>query len=446
MKILIKKTIAFCLAFALIMTSGILAGFASTHEKEYYDYGSYVLLGDSVASGWSDVEERETRFVRVEGSYGAFVADDLGVEYHPMACIGFRTTDLRYIFEDDYEADRFLFYSIDDEEMERRIPEIRKAVSEAGLITLNVGGNDWGSFVGWHVYEEMDKFEDKNEEFMAKARKLLENSGTDADTIDSLIDLAAMCGALPDIVKVLPTALKTGFENFFTNWNYVIEDIYALNPDVELIVIGMFDNMVQDQETADENEAALVKLSVSQAIVDYANTPMRDGADIYGYTFIDPVGTICEQNHPSTEGHRHIANLILEALPDASFPYTDVDTKSAEYKAVEYMYQNGIMDGIDKNEFAPDEKLTKAQLADALYKISGSSDIIDDADSDASVSKADIALAIIRAAGAGEFNLTKLIKTLSLALSVIFDGNGIDVVGSITRAECAVILKEYMDI
>ena len=99
MKNFIKKSIAVLLI--ITMVSGLFTCYATKYEKKYYDYGSYVLLGDSVASGWSDVEERETRFVRVEGSYGAHVADDLGVEYHPMACIGFRTVDMRYIFEDD---------------------------------------------------------------------------------------------------------------------------------------------------------------------------------------------------------------------------------------------------------------------------------------------------------------------------------------------------------
>lgn len=432
-----KKLLSLSLVLTLIASSGALVSFAAEREKEYVDYGSYVLLGDSVASGWSDVEDRETRFVRVEGSYGAFVADDLGVDvYHPMACIGFRTTDLRYIFEDDYEPDRFLFYSISDEEMEWRIPLIREAVSEAGLITLNVGGNDWGSFVGWHIYEEMDKFEEKNEEFMTKARELLENAGTDADTVDSLIDLAALCGSLPELVKVLPMALVKGFQNFFENWNYVVEDIYALNPDVELIVIGMFDNSVQDQETADKNEAALVKLSVAQAIVDFANTPMRDSAEKYGYTFIDPVGTVCEQNHPSVEGHRHIANLILEALPDASFPYTDVDRSSAEYKAIEYMYLNGLMSGVSATEFAPDAQLTKAQLAEALGA---------ESTDDSAASRIDVALAVARAAGADGLNLTKLVKTLSLAVGIVFDGKSINT-GSITRGEAAVILREFAEI
>lgn len=442
MKNLTKRIVTFCLVMALILTSVVTVSFAAKQEKTYLDYKSYVLLGDSVASGWSDVEERETRFVRVEGSYGAFVADDLGVdEYHPMACIGFRTTDLRYIFEDDYEPDRFLFYSISDEEMERRIPEIRKEVAEADLITLNVGGNDWGSFVGWHVYEEMDKFEDKNQEFMDKAEAYLENAGTDENTIDSLIDLAALCGALPDIIKVLPSALMTGFENFFTNWNYVVEDIYALNPDVTLVVIGMFDNMVQDQETADKNEAALVKLSVSQAIVDYANTPMRDGAEKYGYTFIDPVGTVCEQNHPSVEGHRHIANLILDSLPDASFPYTDVKNTSTSYKAIEYMHLGGIMEGVSATHFAPDDALTKAQLAKALDKIANAADVLEANDEE--VSRAEMGVALLRATMGGDFNINRYVKTVALAMNVIF-GEGVMSFGNtVTRAQAAEILMEY---
>lgn len=445
MKKTIRKLLCLLLTVCFLLTGfSSLAAENTGYEKKYDDYGSYVLLGDSVASGWSDVVEKETRFVRVEGSYGAYVADDLGVEYHPMACIGFRTTDLRYIFEDDYEADRFLFYSISAEEMEWRIPLIRQAVSEAGLITLNVGGNDWGSFVGWHVYEEMDKAEVRNEAFLTKAKAYLEEAGTDPAKITELIDIANLCGALPQLLTILPRALKTGFDNFFENWNHVIEDIYALNPDVTLVVIGMFDNMVQNQETADKNEEALIKLSLSQAIVDYANTPMREGAEKYGYIFIDPVGTVCEQNHPSTAGHRFIADKILEALPDMNFPYTDVDKSSAEYKDIEYLYQNGYMDGVSLTEFAPGENLTKAQLKSTLNKITGKSDEISVEDTEKTVSRLDMAKSVLSAAsGKG---LKSYIKAFFLAIDIMLD-TGITGMGStVTRGEAAVIFRKVINL
>ncbi|MBR5497953.1 MAG: S-layer homology domain-containing protein [Clostridia bacterium] len=444
MKKFIKRS--FAVLLAMLMISSVFTCFAadSVYEKEYEHYSSYVLLGDSVASGWSDVVEKETRFVRVEGSYGAFVADDLGVDvYHPMACIGFRTTDLRYIFEDDYEADQFLFYSIDAEEMAWRIPLIRQAVADADLITLNVGGNDWGSYVGWHIYYAIDQFQLEHPEFVAQVKSYLEEAGTDPEIIASIIDIAALCGTLPELLEILPQALMRGFENFFYNWNYVVEDIYALNPDVTLIVIGMFDNMVQDQETADANEAALVKLSVSQMIIDYANTPMRDGAAKYGYTFIDPVGTVCEQNHPSIEGHRFIADRILEALPDAKFPYTDVARNAAEYKAIEYLYQNGIMNGISETEFGYALNLTKGQLAETIYNACGA-DIV-------SVSDAAADATLVETAIAG-FNMVKntgnflgTIKGLIATLKLVF-GNGMsNMTRTLTRAEAAVIIRDYID-
>lgn len=444
MKKFIKKITAVTLA--IVMVAGMFTCSAAAYEKKYEDYGSYVLLGDSVASGWSDVEERETRFVRVEGSYGAFVADDLGVEYHPMACIGFRTVEMRYIFEDDYEPDRFLFYSIDDEEMAWRIPLIREAVANAGLVTLNVGGNDWGSFLGWHVYEEMDKFQEKNPEFMAKAKDLLTNAGVDANTMTSLIDLASMCGVLPDLVSILPGALKLGFSRFVENWNYVIEDIYALNPDVTLVVIGMFDNMVQDQETADSNEAALVKLNISQAIIDYANKPMAEGAEKYGYTFIDPVGTICEQNHPSIEGHRYIADLILESLPDVNFPYTDVERTAKEYKAIEYMFQNGIMEGVSETEFGYSMPLTKGQLADAVYNFTGVEGLVDASDADAKASYIQTVIASFKLVNNSDAVFTRVIKALILALQSVVSNGIFNMSREVTRAEAAVILKDFIDI
>ncbi len=52
---------------------------------------------------------------------------------------------------------------------------------------------------------------------------------------------------MPELVRILPKALKYGLENFFENRNYVIEDILALNPDVKLLIVGMFDNGIENE-------------------------------------------------------------------------------------------------------------------------------------------------------------------------------------------------------
>ena len=440
MKRIIKSVTAFLLVFALL--SGTMAAFAADSEKQYEDYKSYVLLGDSIASGWSDIEDRETRFVRVEGSYGAYLADDLGVEYHPMACIGFRTTELRYIFEEDYEADRFLYYSIDKEDMDNiYAPAMIKEVTEADLITLNVGGNDWGSFLGWHIFEEMDKFEDTNIEFLNQARAYLEQAGLGLDTIDTVIEIASLTGSLPRLLEVLPKALEEGLKNYFENWNHVIEDIYALNPDVTLVVIGMFDTSLQSEATAGGGlEAALAAINLGQSISDIANIPMKEGAEKYGYILIEPKGIECEKQHPSARGHRQIADLILEALPDASFPYTDLDKKSSNYRAIEALCKKGIMEGVSETEFAPEANLTKAQLSFALGKIAGVENI---AGTDGDVKRMDMVKAIWDTAFAESF--TKGLKTIGFALKLLINGGKFDFSAPVSRGEGAAILYDYIN-
>lgn len=452
MKKVLKKSAAILLT--LIMLSGTFTCFAYETDKDLSGYKSYLLLGDSIASGWSDVMDIDSSFKRVEGSYGAYVADDLGVEtYYPMACIGFRTVEMRYILEEDFEPDRFLYYSIDEELMDTvHAPAMIEAIKNTDLITLNIGGNDWGSFLGWHVMEEMDKQEDANEEFLEKVRDYLENAGTTENTIDSIIDIAALCGAIPDIVQALPKALHTGLKNYFTNWNYMIEDILALNPDVTLLVIGMFDNSLQDPDseyvTADDNaEVAALKASIGQSVVDFANIPMIEGAKKYGYIFVDTTGTLCEEYHPSRTpngGHRFIADRILEALPDSAFPFTDIDKSASYYNAVEYMYRNDIMDGTSATTFSPEENITSAELEKALFAITGKEDLA--AKTDSSVSRIGLATTFFRAAAALKGGFSGFINGFSLFVNTLFAAGPMGMFSTITRGDTAIALLNLINI
>lgn len=444
MKKFMKKALSICLAVLLVVSVSAVCFAAAPEGKKYYDYNGYVLLGDSIASGWSDVEDRETRFVRVENSYGAYLADDLGLtdSYYPMACIGFRTVEMRYILEEDFQADEYLYYSIDKEKMDTvYAPAMREAIANNDLITLNIGGNDWGSYLGWHVFDIMDDFEETNEEFLTEARAYLETAGVARDTVETLATIASASGCLPTFIKVLPVALNEGLTGYFENWNHMIEDIYALNPDVTLVVIGMFDTSLQAESTADGGlETTISALNIGQTISDIANIPMAQGAEKYGYIFVEPKNIECEKQHPSAVGHRQIADLILEELPDADFPYADVQVGSLEYKAIEYMYENSIMPGISETEFGPDKAITKAQLSEAIFNICGKDDIV--AESDTTVKRVDMALAVFKASTAVDSGFMGIIKAFSRAFDVLFKGGIIGFGAEVTRAEAAQLLYD----
>lgn len=478
MKKFMKKSVTIILA--CIMAFSAVTCFAAD-GKQYYDYGTYVLLGDSVASGHNDLVYIDSEFKRVEDSYGAYVADELGVEYIPMACPGTRTIDMRYMLEDDYPADDYLFHDAHDAEvMKARIPEYRKAISEAGLITLGVGGNDFGTFLTWVIADELKK-NDSCAEYVKALRDLMEQGGADDDVLaklDKAIELAKVMGALPELMRVLPKAIKYGIENFSKNWNIVIEDILALNPDVKLLVIGMFDNGIKNEEDAAASMAGTTVPSIGQIVVDAANTPMKEGARKYGYTFVDTTGTVCDTYHPKKEGYRHIADRILEALPDARFPYTDVAKDSEYYSDVEFMYTHGYMNGLTDTEFGPDEAFTKAALAQALYNIAGTPEVdtgnvafsdIDSSDPtfnaavwatsngvlsakngkfapDSGITVFNFVLSLVKLSYAGNFVLAKVIKTMVLAFNIIKDFGFASFNTTLTRAQAAHLLVDYCGI
>ena len=366
-----------CALLAMTMLSGTVVCFAQDSEtgKKYHDYGTYVLLGDSVAAGYSDVEQIDCEFKRVDTSYGAIVADTIGAELIPMACPGFRTIEMRYMFEDDFEGDDYLFHDASDPElMESRIPAFRQAVADAGLITLGLGGNDVGTFLSWVVLDALAQG-GEFDEFVAAAKEMLESAGIQNDTLTSLLDLASVMGALPGVLKVLPEAIEYGISNYIENWDYVIQDIYDLNPDVTLLVVGLFDTGYKTEEDLENDDPNSISHKISQTLVDAINAPMKAGADKFGYIFVETSGTVCDISHPTPAGYRNIANKILAALPEDTFPFTDVSASDSYYNAVKYVYENGIMNGTSETTFSPDSSMTRAQLVEALYRLAGSPDV-----------------------------------------------------------------------
>ena len=436
----LKRTLAVILALLLLSSSFVC--FAADSGKVYHKYDKYVLLGDSIASGYTDFAYRNTEFTFAPNSYSDFLAQDLGAELVPLACPGFRTLEMRYIFEDDYRPnDKYLFNAIPNTPgwmIELMIPDIRREVSEADIITLGIGGNDWGAYLGWVMTEVQDSNK-LPDEYIEELRKYLATATFDENIIAKIVDLAHKMNALDELIEAIPEAVKYGFGTYMENWDHLIQDIYDLNPDVTLVVVGMYSSKYSTTKEAPDVviESEPFKAYVEQMIIDYANKPMIESADKFGYIYVDTEGTIVEVSHPNVAGNRFIADRILEALPDARFPYTDVAiTRNSAYEAIEYMYLNGIMSGTSATTFSPDAAITKAQLSEALNKINGTYTVTD---STAEVSKLSFAVSLVKASVNNGF--ISMFKTLVFALKMMTSG-----FGNVTRAEAAVKLYEFINL
>ena len=433
-----KRVIAVLLALVLISSSFVC--FAADSEKQYHKYDKVMLLGDSEASGFTDYGDEMSEFTYVPDSYAAYVATELGAELIPMACPGFRTIELRYMLDDNYRPDdKYLFSEVPrtpTEEIIAKSPAMRQAIKDSDMIMIGIGGNDWGAYLGW-VMEDVQLENNLPEEFKTALRDYLKNATFKDDLIGSIIQLADYCNALDELAAALPEAMKYAFSNLRENWDYIIQYIYENNPDVTLVVVGMFPTYLKTEEGAPDIVAEPDPLAVvvEDGIIAYGNKHMIENREKYGYIYVDTAGTVVEICHPTVAGHRHIADRILEALPDARFVCSEDVSKGAPYyKAVEYMVVNSIMSGTSETTFSPDEVLTKDVFSNALNKITGDYEITDSTDK---VSKTNMAVTLFRTAE--KKDIITFIKALRFAVNIIVSSGS-----KITRAQAAEILYSYI--
>lgn len=370
--LIMKKIISVFLVLSIVLCSFAVCAAAVTEGKQYRDYKVYTLLGDSVASGYDDVEKNSTscQFKYKENGYGARVAKALGVKLNSMACPAVRTVEMRYLLEDDYPKDDYMFYGIAyDWEREGFKEEFRDAIREADLITLGIGGNDYLTYLAWVVFEEMDKVGlGVHKELADEIRKIIEEEGVNEDTMETIVTVASVIDALPELGQILPGAFAEALKRYYENWNHVIEGIYSYNEDAELYVIG---GLNYSYVLEHDHDTTTILNNIGRAVRELGNKPQIESAEKYGYTFVAVKDVDCVLTHPTPDGYQLIADTILDALPDLRYCYSDAEQGSKYYSGVYYMAKNGYMDGISKTEFGVEERLTAGDLAETLSRIAG---------------------------------------------------------------------------
>ena len=97
-------------------------------------------------------------------------------------------------------------------------------------------------------------------------------------------------------------------------------------------------------------------VSVTDADGDEVDVDRRpDGS----YSFVQPKGEV---------------EINVSFVP-VRLPFADVSAGSWYYDAVEFVWSNGIMDGVGSGLFAPNQVLTRAMLVTVLWRIDGAPDV-----------------------------------------------------------------------
>lgn len=331
------KVLALVLVLAMMVC--LCAEFASA--KTYKPYKKYVALGDSISAGFglTDVIGYE----RVNAAFPAIVADAIGAELEVDAYSAFRTQELRYIIEDDYQGDAELFAAEDvvnsneaaglakHAEMKATM-KAKQDIIDADVITLNVGSNDIMTYVLVRVLRGMDGVNGVDKIVDEVESKYFSGDMSYYEAMDKIFDAARTVNKVSKAVNAALDGLYDGYTNFLTNFDIIVNDIYTLNPDVELLVLGMY-NPFRDVKLYDKDFLTIGK--TLDSFVNLMNIHMKTTCKYASkYTYVDITGTTCyaftsildgiwNDNfilniHPSAAGHQYIAQQILNAFPDAS--------------------------------------------------------------------------------------------------------------------------------
>lgn len=282
-----RRWIAILLAISLLFTAGLVA-FAEEPEAEETlptivetseteealppeepaepaDGLHYVALGDSCGAGvglpayMQRVEETGRKWIaaeRIEGSYPYLVAEALeaGVfdQYHFP---GARTADIRYLLDGSYSADWVLTGqaavlsegTVSKQTMDACRTEVITAIADADVITLDVGINDCWLPVIAAIYDIAG--EGRSDGSSYTVPELVQKYGSLLTVTDNAASYlrAWMKNPLhwPSYLIKLSSALIKWAVDYQINISAIMDRIYSINPDAELLVCGMY-NPVQN--------------------------------------------------------------------------------------------------------------------------------------------------------------------------------------------------------
>ena len=344
-----KRLISMLLALTLVIsiagvsvfamdTSGVPAASGKTYE-------TYTVLGDSIPTGYGIVQGADGKYWSPHGhyvynSYPAIVEQTLGVKNFNIQCrSGFRTVEaLRMIdpsvydtwTEDEQFFSDFLLQYLDQmtpEEIAAMQATAYDQIKNSDLITINLANNDILSYSSMKSTIEALNGTGNT--------ALFTQLGVVAAAIKEYGSLGALMSTLISngvTIAYLGQYMLEGFQMYMKNWNLLIKKIREINPDAEILAIGMYNPFTSLKLT----DASLLEIGrLMDPMIQMVNAYISLGSEMRNeYKFVDVMGTeafkfpsffdptvfanFTLMVHPTVAGHAYMADKILNVLGEGA--------------------------------------------------------------------------------------------------------------------------------
>ena len=269
MKKMAFKILSVVMALTLMLGVCAPAILAATEETEGKKEINYVSIGDSMANGYCFEGYKQTSndrnkydFLTGKGMYGVdayplqfeeyLEGKGYTVNHTKLATSAMLTEDFLYLlggreyFDDGWGGYRDYIGTYTDEEI---IPYIRNAVIEADIITLGLGNASFGAYLLNQVTSALGvmggSLDEEDRVTLEDALAIVEDEelkATVLEAYDMLIEkIEPYYDTLPETweTQAAVDIIIYTVASFLVNYEKVIDKILELNPDVEIILVGL---------------------------------------------------------------------------------------------------------------------------------------------------------------------------------------------------------------
>lgn len=332
----------------------------------------YVSLGDSMTNGLGLPGYKNGGYLEVApDAYPAQVAEHYGWELTQLATSGMRAEDLHYILmygeEGGYPGDPWMEKELLDNgrwsDVEEVAATFKTAVEQADVITSAVGNANFSVFMTGMINAILSgDDEGMDYSFATKENGL---AGLDPQITDLVMQIhdnvmAYLVEIVPEeMAKKLGDAVIFTAASYMRNYNRALDRIVELNPDVEIVLYGLFNtesgfemDIVYNGVTRHISLADLREMLV-QPINTYLagwgtlkqGRPGYENVKIY-YAEAEPVKTLSPtykeiyKNDESVIRDRFVTDIVETIFPMVEMKLVDITLD--DVKAYEAAVEDGI--------------------------------------------------------------------------------------------------------
>lgn len=257
-RITLSVILVLCMLFSLCAPIGAL----DMQERNGDAAVQYLALGmtnDHTGDGnW---------FTRLTGMLGADVDADL------ISGEGMRAEEYAYLLSETYMADRFAeqYFYVNDPDFAQTKADAQRAVAQAELITLDLGGANFGSYLAEQIGEgtyrtDFDVIGEASPVYLAAKEEIFKILDAYASA-----ELALLSDeTLDDIIGVIAYA----FTGFCTAHDEAVRAVRALNPETPIVVLPVRNTLDAKTVIPAGTVCALPMDTIGDALAAAANTAL----------------------------------------------------------------------------------------------------------------------------------------------------------------------------